>query len=101
MKYMKSILTLAIFSAVISFTTSCGGPNYADTDQIKAWIMMESITKDVADGINDGFITKLKQNSVDGINTEATIELLGAQDTYIVNPWVDLCENHMLKYFKP
>ena len=101
MKYIKSILTLAIFAAVISFPTSCGGPKYADTDQIKAWIMMESITKDVADGINDGFITKLKQNSVDGINTEATIELLGVQDTYIVNPWVDLCENHMLKYFKP
>lgn len=101
MKHIKSILTLTVFAAVISFTTSCGGPKYADTDQIKSWIMMESITKDVADGINDGFITKLKQNSVAGINTEATIELLGAQDTYIVNPWVDLCENHMLKYFKP
>ena len=48
MKYIKSILTLAIFAAVISFTTSCGGPKYADTDQIKAWIREDRLQLDEA-----------------------------------------------------
>ena len=102
MKYIKSILTLAIFAAVISFTTSCGGPKYADTDQIKSWIMMESITKDVADGINEGFLSRLKSNRIKGLDIEQTsIELLGPQDTYMTNPWIELFENHILKYFNP
>ena len=89
MKHIKSILTLAIFAAVISFTTSCGGPKYADTDQIKAWIFYKSVDGEILTDTYNEYIDKLKQNSIKGVTIpEASIELWGEQDTYYINPWI-------------
>lgn len=85
MKYIKSILTLAIFAAVISFTTSCGGPKYADTDQIKAWIFYKSVDGEILTDTYNEYIDKLKQNSIKGITIpEASIELWGVNRTLII-----------------
>ncbi len=89
MKHIKSILTLVVFTTVISLTTSCGGPKYADTDQIKSWIFYKSVDGEILIDIYNEYIDKLKHNSIKGVTIpEASIELWGDQDTYYINPWI-------------
>lgn len=89
MKHIKSILTIALFAFVISLLSSCGGPKYADTDQIKSWIFYESVADNILIDISKEYIDKLKDNAITGVNIpDASIEICGLKDTYNINPWI-------------
>lgn len=93
-KHFQSIvrLGLSIVLAGLVFS-SCGGPKFADSAQIKSFIFMESIDDDYKNSIADDFYALLSNGKVkDVFIPNETMFMESGQDGYEVNPW--------LEYFK-
>lgn len=85
-------LGLSIVLAGLVFS-SCGGPKYADSAQVKAYIFMESIDDAYKNSIADDFYALLSNGKIkDVCIPKETMFLESGQDGYEVNPW--------LEYFK-
>lgn len=85
-------LGLSILLAGLVFS-SCGGPKFADSAQIKSFIFMESIDDAYKNSIADDFYTLLADGKIEDVFIpKETMFLESGQDGYEVNPW--------LEYFK-
>lgn len=58
MKSTKLILCLAAIIAAL-FATSCGGSKYADTKQVKSFVLMNSVDRDLCNSYTDEFFTDI------------------------------------------
>lgn len=74
------------------FFCSCGPTPNADTAQLKAWIMMENVSNNLKHQISQMFVDEiLYDGTFEIFNADnRTLELLGEQDSYFVNPWREL-----------
>ena len=74
------------------FFCSCGPTPNADTAQLKAWIMRENVSYNLKHQISQMFVDEiLDDGTFEIFNADnRTLELLGEQDSYFVNPWREL-----------
>lgn len=93
-KHFQTIVRLALSIVLASLVfSSCGGPKFADSAQIKAYIFMESIDDAYKNSIADDFYTLLSNGKIKDVCVpKETMFLESGQDGYEVNPW--------LEYFK-
>ena len=94
---MKTIKLLAAFAAL--FLVACGGPQHAERDQIKAWVLMENINSDYSESLADNFMAEVvAEESIELLNSEHPTAKVVIQDG--INPYVGLClmeARHVLK----
>ena len=89
MKTKQLLLTIAIFAMVI-LTTSCGGSKLADSEQIKSFILMTSVSRDLIKDYNEEYLQKLEKEEVKDVFVpdEKILYLSGNGNKY-KNPWIE------------
>ncbi len=90
MKTKHFTLAIAVASLAILFT-SCGGSKYANTEQIKSYVLMTSVDRDVVETFVNEYAQKLEKGKIkDVFVPDAEIDYKVAEETIEVrNPWIE------------
>lgn len=107
MKTKHFTLAIAIASLAILFT-SCGGSKYANTEQLKSYVLMTSVDRDVVKTFVNEYAQKLESGKIkDVFVPDAEIDCASTdfegKDTIVVvrNPWIVKAEGVILWGFNP
>ncbi|MGN1211012.1 MAG: hypothetical protein ACI4TM_04955, partial [Candidatus Cryptobacteroides sp.] len=87
-KHFQTIVRLGLLIGLACLVfSSCGGPKFADSSQIKAYIFMESIDNAYKNSIADDFYALLSNGKIkDVFIPKETMFMESGQDGYEVNP---------------
>lgn len=94
---MKKIKLLAAIAAL--FLVACGGPTHAESEQIKAWVLMRNIDKDYKESLAKRFMNEvMAEGSIELLNPNHPTAKVVIQDA--INPYVSLCYEEADEVFK-
>jgi hypothetical protein len=101
MKTKHFTLAIAIASLAILFT-SCGGSKYANTEQLKSYVLMTSVDRDVVETFVNEYAQKLESGKIkDVFVPDAEIDYKVAEETIEVrNPWIEKAKLVILDGYK-
>lgn len=89
MKTKNLIATLAVIASISVFT-SCGDSRTADTSQVKAYVLMTSISKEIIDSYIDEYAQSLEEGIVkDAYVSDVKISYSVGNDMVDKNPWIE------------
>lgn len=85
---MKKIKLLA--AALALLLVACGGPQHAESEQIKAYVLMRNIDSDYKESLAKRFLNKvMAEGSIELLNPNHPTAKVVIQDA--INPYVSLC----------
>ena len=89
MKAKNLIATLAVIASISVFT-SCGGSKTADTSQVKAYVLMTSVSNEIVESYVDEYAQKLERGKVKDVYVpDVKISYSIGNDMEDRNPWIE------------